>query len=214
MRALLRLLRKLFLPLPCRVLHKFLRIFLWGNDTWASAFALRSAQQPQQTQIPFWNQQRQGSEVWPHSCQSQSWQAPRWTLGMTSAHPPTPRGISLNSWQSPLHHLQPGMRRQLDSWVSMSVDKTTRLLDGIRAEPDINNVNRLLWKSRPRSISEMGFSGSTCSTETVVSVFGDMTQVHLHGVKLYKSLTLLVLSNEAWQISSVRSRFAQVKSSI
>ena len=38
----------------------------------------------------------------PHSYESQTWQAPRWTQGMTSAHPLTPRGMSLNHWQSPL----------------------------------------------------------------------------------------------------------------
>ena len=63
MTVLLPLFRMLFLPLPCGALHN-LPSFA-GNNPWASAVALRPVQQQQQqqTQIPFWPQQHQGSEM-------------------------------------------------------------------------------------------------------------------------------------------------------
>ena len=138
---------------------------LWGNDLSASAVALGLAQQQQQLQIPFWPQQQQGSEMWPHSCQSQTRQTPRWPLGMARPTPPTPQGMTSHRWTSP----SPPPPTWDATSIGLSVDKTTRALDGIRVEKDIREVDRPPWNHGPRSGSEVGLSGTRGSTETLAT---------------------------------------------
>ena len=54
----------------------------------------------QQTQIPFWPQQHQGSAVWTHSRQTQPWQTPRWPFELTYQKMQALRGLASSVWQS------------------------------------------------------------------------------------------------------------------
>ena len=86
---------------------------LRGCDPWASAIAWRLVQQ---TQIPFWPGQHQGSEVWTHSCQSQPWQTPRWPFELTHQNLQEPRGLASNDWQSSSSPLVPPAVPQPPTW--------------------------------------------------------------------------------------------------
>ena len=119
---------------------------LWCHDAWASFVALRPPQQQQQMQIPFWPHQQQGSKMWPHSCQSLTWQTPRWPLGMVSPTPPTPRECHHTSGNRHHHHHHHGMRHQLGSWRRRSTRQ--RGLDGILAGKATGEVAQPPWTSR------------------------------------------------------------------
>ena len=134
---------------------------LWGNDPWVSAVALRPAQHQQQLEIPFWPQQEQGSEIWPHSsCQSQTWQTPRWPLRMARPTPPTPRGTPSHSWQPPLPppptwnatstgFVRVDGSRQDDSWIGWN-RRGKEYKGGGSATMEITKTNEGLVEQRYR----------------------------------------------------------------
>ena len=87
------------LPLPSTLLSSLDPLSV--NDPWASAVAVRSVQQRDQTQVPLWPQ-LQGTEFWPQTGQPQQLSTPRSPLGLTGPMPTTLQGMSTNIWQSPL----------------------------------------------------------------------------------------------------------------
>ena len=93
----MRILRTHFLPLALPSAAQSALDPLWRNDPWASAMALRPAQQ---NQVPTRPQQPQGSEVWTHSGHPTSWQTPRWPFELTGQNSQESRGSAPNDWQS------------------------------------------------------------------------------------------------------------------
>ena len=134
--------------------------------------------------------------MWPHPDQSQSWQAPRWTQGMTSAHPLTPRGMSSNHWQSPL---RPPPTGDATSAGVVGVDVGRQDNSGTEWNPSGKGSQQ--GRSTTMEITdrdpvqkwdfqEPGARLKPWLRELSFWRHDTSTLLHKHGVKLYKSLPL------------------------
>ena len=176
----------------------------------ASAVALRLVRQQQpQNQLPFWPQQHERSEMWPHSCQSKSWQTSRWPQGMTSQVPQ-----ASHKWHSPLPP-PPTWRARPTGYVG--VDGSREGNSGTGWNPSGKGYQRggqptMEITDRdpiPKwDFQEPGGCVRPWLRELNFLRHDTSTPLHKHGVKLYKSP--LVRLVEVWQINLARSKYVLI----
>ena len=104
---------------------------------------------------PFWpQQQQQGSDMWPHSCQSQTWQTPRWPLGM--ARPTTDATKNaITQWAIAITAAT-NMECDINRVCGCQLRVNTTFRDGIRVGKDTREVDRPPWKSRTAILFRSG----------------------------------------------------------